>query len=464
MKRAALPRCCIIGAGCSGIVTAKALADRGIPFDWFEMSDRIGGQWAFENPNGRSAAYRSLHIDTSKEQLQLSDYPMPGNTPHYLHHTQVLSYLQGYIEHFGLSGKVRLKTEVTEAKLDGQGIWQIRLGDGQARAYDALFVCNGHHWDCRWPEPAYPGQFDGQQIHSHAYRDPFTPFDFRGKRALVVGMGNSAMDIANELCPRHIAEKLFVSTRRGAHIFPRYLLGKPADKGKLYPWLPLSLQRWVGRRIYHTTVGYMEDYGLPKPDHRLFEAHISVSDTLPSYVAAGDIEMRPGIRELAGDSVLFEDGRREKIDIIVWATGYKVSFPFFDPSFISAPANRLPLFKRVMKPGIPNLFFIALAQPSITLFALADRQSKWVAAYLAGDYALPEVEEQERTILTDEKKHMGRYYASVRHTMQLDQDIYFAELDSEMRRGAKRARARGAGRDWLPVPRVTEIEVASAAA
>ena len=94
MKPAALPRCCIIGAGCSGIVTAKALADRGIPFDWFEMSDRIGGQWAFENPNGRSAAYRSLHIDTSKEQLQLSDFPMPTDTPHYLHHTQVLSYLQ----------------------------------------------------------------------------------------------------------------------------------------------------------------------------------------------------------------------------------------------------------------------------------------------------------------------------------------------------------------------------------
>ncbi len=170
------------------------------------------------------------------------------------------------------------------------------------------------------------------------------------------------------------------------------------------------------------------------------------------------------IRELAGDSVVFEDGRREKIDIIVWATGYKVSFPFFDPSFISAPSNRLPLFKRVMKPGIPNLFFIALAQPSITLFALADRQSKWIAAYLAGEYALPEVEEQERTILADEKKHMGRYYASVRHTMQLDQDIYFAELDREMRRGARRARALGFGRARLPVPRVTEIEVPSAAA
>jgi cation diffusion facilitator CzcD-associated flavoprotein CzcO len=463
MKPDALPRCCIIGAGCSGIVTAKALADRGIPFDWFEMSDRIGGQWAFENPNGRSAAYRSLHIDTSKEQLQLSDFPMPSNTPHYLHHTQVLSYLQAYMEHFGLPSKVRLKTEVTEAKLDGQGTWRIRVGDGQTRSYDALFVCNGHHWDCRWPEPAYPGHFDGPQIHSHAYRDPFTPVDFRGKRVLVVGMGNSAMDIANELCPRHIAQKLFVSTRRGAHIFPRFLLGKPADKGKLYPWLPLSLQRWVGRTIYHITVGYMEDYGLPKPDHRVFEAHISVSDTFPVCVAAGDIEMRQGIRQLAGDSVLFEDGRREEIDIIVWATGYKVSFPFFDPSFISAPGNQLPLFKRIMKPGVPNLFFIALAQPSITLFALADRQAKWIAAYLAGEYALPDVEEQKRTILADEKKHMGRYYASARHTMQLDQDIYFAELASEIRRGAKRARALGFGRERLPVPRLAEVEIPLAA-
>jgi cation diffusion facilitator CzcD-associated flavoprotein CzcO len=463
MKSTALPKCCIIGAGLSGIVTAKALGDRGIPFDWFETSDRVGGQWVFENPNGRSAAYRSLHIDTSKLVLQLKDFPMPADTPHYLHHAQVLTYLQAYMAHFGLSEKVTLKTEVTEAKRDGQGTWIVRLGDGQVRTYDALFVCNGHHWDCRWPEPAYPGHFDGQQVHSHTYRDPFTPFNFKGKRVLVVGMGNSAMDIANELSPRHIADKLFVSTRRGAHIFPRFLLGKPADKGKLYPWLPLSLQRWVGRRIFHLTVGHMEDYGLPKPDHLLFEAHVSVSDTFPTLVASGDIAMRPGIRQLDGDSVVFEDGRREKIDIIVWATGYKVSFPFFDPSFISAPNNKLPLFKRVIKPGIPNLFFIALAQPSITIFALAERQAKWIAAYLAGEYALPSVEAQASTILVDEKKHMGRYYASARHTMQLDQDIYFAELDREMRRGAKRARALGFGQTRLPVPRVAEVEIRSAA-
>ena len=458
MTSNALPKCCIIGAGMSGIVTAKKLADRGIPFDWFEMSDRIGGVWAFDNPNGRSAAYRSLHIDTSKGQLEFSDFPMPADTPYYPHHSQVLAYLQSYVEHFGLTNKVSLSTEVAEARRDEQGIWQIRLGDGQLRSYDALVVCNGHHWDARWPEPTYPGKFDGVQIHAHSYRDPFTPIDFRDKRVLVVGMGNSAMDIASELSPRHIAQKLFVSTRRGQHIFPRFLLGKPADKGKLYPWLPLSLQRTVGRIVYRLAVGRMEDYGIPKPDHRVFEAHGTTSDTFPSYVAAGDIAIRTGIRQLDGDSIVFEDGQREKIDVIVWATGYKISFPFFETSFISAPSNRLPLFKRVVKPGISNLFFIGLAQPSVTLFAIAEHQAKWIAAYLAGEYTLPSVVEQEKTIVIDEKRHMSRYYKSARHTMQLDQDIYFAELDRELRQGKKRADALGFNRARPPIPRRAELQ------
>jgi cation diffusion facilitator CzcD-associated flavoprotein CzcO len=463
MTSNALPRCCIIGAGMSGIVTAKALTDRGIPFEWFEMSDRLGGVWAFENPTGRSAAYRSLHIDTSKGQLEFPDFPMPADTPYYPHHSQVLAYLQSYAQHFGLTNKVSLQTEVADARLDDHGTWRIRLGDGQVRSYDALFVCNGHHWDPRWPEPAYPGHFDGMQIHAHSYRDPFTPFDLRNKRVLVVGMGNSAMDIASELSPRHIAQKLFVSTRRGQHIFPRFLLGKPADKGKLYPWLPLSLQRTVGRAVYRLAVGRMEDYGLPKPDHRLFEAHGTTSDTFPSYVSAGDITMRGGIRKLDGDGVVFENGEREQIDVIIWSTGYKISFPFFDPAFLAAPDNRLPLFKRVIKPGISNLFFIGLAQPSVTLFAIANRQAKWVAAYLAGEYALPSTDEQKSTIVSDEQRHMSRYYKSARHTMQLDQDIYFAELEREMQRGKKRARSLGFNRSSPPVPRRAEWPVVSPA-
>jgi hypothetical protein len=107
----------------SRIVIAKALTDRGIPFDWFEMSDRVGGVWAFENPTGRSAAYRSLHIDTSKGQLEFPDFPMSTDTPHYPHHTQVHADLQSHVKYFDLDKKVTLQTEVADAGREEQGTW-----------------------------------------------------------------------------------------------------------------------------------------------------------------------------------------------------------------------------------------------------------------------------------------------------------------------------------------------------
>lgn len=451
-QRPHLPKACVIGAGVSGLVTVKALRDKGIPVDVYEASDCIGGVWAFDNPNGRSAAYRSLHIDTSRSRLELSDYPMPADYPEYPHHTQIHRYLEGYAEAFDLKRSILLDTSVEKAELNGDGLWQITTGKGDVRHYDCLFVCNGHHWDPRWPEPTYPGTFNGQQIHAAQYRDPFNPIDTRGKRVMVVGMGNSAMDIAAELSPRHIAERLFVSTRRGAYIFPRFMLGKAADKGKQSPYLPLALQRALGRLIYRIVIGKMETYGLPKPDHRLYESHGTVSDDFPSKVAAGDIAMRGGIERFDGDYVVFSDGQREKIDVIVWATGYKVTFPFFDRDFLAADNNRLPLFKRVVKPGIDNLFFMGLMQSSITIFTPAELQAKWIASYLAGEYALPEVGEMERQILADEKLHNSRYYKSARHTMQIDQDIYFVEIEHELKAGRKRAKHQGLGRSALPVP------------
>ena len=171
--------------------------------------------------------------------------------------------------------------------------------------------------------------------------------DMHGKRVLVVGIGNSAVDITSELSRKGVAEAVFISTRSGAWVMPKYLFGKPVgDIVKTSPHLPLRLQRWLARPIPYIASGRMEDFGLPHPNHNFLEAHPTVSSELLLRLGQGDAVAKPNVSELLGDSVRFEDGSTEEVDVIVYATGYKISFPFFDDDFLSAPDNRLPLYKR----------------------------------------------------------------------------------------------------------------------
>lgn len=442
-----LPLCCIVGAGCSGFTTAKRLRDYGIPYDCFEISDDIGGNWYYGNPNGMSSCYKSLHIDTSKWRLAFEDFPIPDDYPDFPHHSQLLQYFHDYVDHFGLRESITFNTGVERAERRDDGLWEVTLTTGETRLYDVLFVCNGHHWSPRVPE--YPGAFEGYQVHSHDYRDPFEPYDFREKNVLVVGGGNSAMDISSELSQSPIARKLFISLRRGVWVLPKYMNGQPADKATLPAWMPRSVGRALARSIIKKRVGRMEDFGLPKPDHEPLDAHPSVSGEFLTRVGCGDIHVKPGIDRLDGDGVVFTDGSREPIDAIVWATGYNVEFPFLPDENLKPVENRFPLFKRMMKPGYGNLFFMALAQPLPTLVNFAEQQSKFCAAYLAGQYALPSEDEMERVIVADEKFHMGHFYDSPRHTMQVDFQSYCDDLMKEIKKGSKRARAAG---NPLPVP------------
>ena len=166
----------MIGAGSSGIAVVKALADRGIPFDCFEISDRVGGNWAFRNPNGRSAAYRSLHINTSRDRMAYADLPMPRDYPDFPHHTLVARYFDDYVDHFGLRERITFGTEVTHATRLAPRRWRVTLGTGTVHEYGVLVVANGHHWDPRWPDPPIPGSFAGSVLHAHSYVDRASPW------------------------------------------------------------------------------------------------------------------------------------------------------------------------------------------------------------------------------------------------------------------------------------------------
>ena len=285
-------KACIIGAGCSGFTMAKRLKDYGIPYDCFEMSDDIGGNWYYRNPNGLSSCYQSLHIDTSKWRLAFEDFPVPDDWPDFPHHAQLFQYFQDYVDHFGLRETITFNTAVEKAVRREDGDWDVTLSTGETRTYQWLFVANGHHWDARTPE--YPGEFNGYQVHSHHYRDPFEPYDFRGKRVLIVGAGNSAMDISSELSQRPIADKLFISMRRGVWVLPKYMNGQPADKAVLPGWMPAKLGRKLARASIKKRVGNMEDYGLPKPDHEPLDAHPSVPAS--SSLASAAATSRPRVR------------------------------------------------------------------------------------------------------------------------------------------------------------------------
>ena len=436
-----LPRACVIGAGSSGIAAAKALHERGIPFDCFEKSDRVGGNWVFGNQNGMSSAYRSLHINTSRQRMEYSDFPMPSDYPDFPHHTQIARYFDAYVDHFGLREKITFETGVSHAARDSGGVWSVALDGGETRRYDMLLVANGHHWDPRWPEPPFPGRFDGEQMHAHHYVDN-TPF--RDQRVLVVGIGNSAMDIAVE--SSFVARRTVLSSRRGAYVIPKYLFGRPLDQiavSPLTPLTPFRLRQAMMAALLRIGVGRMEDYGLPKPEHKLLEAHPTVSADFLNRISHGEVTWKPNVATLAGDRVRFADGSEEEIDVIVWCTGYKVTFPFFDADFISAPDNDLPLFKRAFKPGIDNLAFIALLQPIGATMPIAEAQGRWIAAYLRGEYRLPSVSAMEADMQRERARMFRRYIASKRHTMEVDFDDYLFDLRRELAAGRRRAKAAG---------------------
>ena len=322
----------------------------GLPYNCFESSDRVGGNWAFGNPNGHSSAYRSLHIDTSKDLVSFRDFPMPETYPDFPHHTQIKAYLDDYADAFGLREHIEFENGVEHARRLPGGGWELETQAGETRHVDPLVVANGHHWDPRFP--SFPGEFTGQTIHSHAYVDPQTPLDFHGKRILVVGIGNSAADITSELSSKALQNEVTLSTRSGAWIVPKYIAGKPADKyDATTPYLPLSWQRKFVQVMQPVSAGRPEDFGLPTPNHKFFEAHPTQSVELLLRLGSGDVTATGNVSRLDGSTVHFEDGTSKDFDAIVYATGYNITFPFFDEGFLSAPDNHLPLFKRVFKPG-----------------------------------------------------------------------------------------------------------------
>jgi dimethylaniline monooxygenase (N-oxide forming) len=448
-------RVCIVGAGSSGIAACQALQARGIPFDCFEAGSEVGGNWRYGNDNGMSAAYRSLHAKSSRKGMQYAAFPIPDDYPNYLSHAVVAKYLDDYVDHFGFRGSIRFQTNVVWIEPAWEGGWDVttrrrHTAEERTERYAAVIVANGHHWAPKYPEPAFPGAgaFTGEQLHSHDYR---TPEPYAGKRVLILGIGNSAADIATD-CSQ-VAARTLIAVRRGAHIVPKYLLGTPIDHLTLMR-LGTRTPRWFQRKAAATLVrvaqGKVTAYGLPKPDHKLLSMPPTVSDSLLSRVDHGDIMVTPTIDRFDRDRVHFADGSCEQVDVVIYCTGYRIRHPFLDEAAVlgvGVGSGEPRLYRRVVPPHLSGLYFIGLVQPLGAIMPIAEAQAQWVADLLEGRAALPHPARMIREIDRHRAVAARRYDRAAQPGIRVDFLPYLGEIRRERIAGAKRAQAASGG--WL---------------
>ena len=410
---------CVIGAGPSGLAAAKALVDRDIDFDWFEKGSMVGGLWRIDNDNGGAAAYQTLHLNSSRPLTQYPSYPMPAQWPDYPSHRLMATYFQDFADRFGLTERITFNTPVEHVEplpgpgRPGSGGWSVTTPAG-TRTYRYLLVANGHH-----SEPHIPDfrPFTGTWFHAHDYLEPEV---FAEKDVLVLGVGNSGMDVACDAAK--LADRVLLATRHGVHVLPKYAFGRPIDQfgSPLSAYLPFPLERRMYELMVRLSAGRPEHRGLPKPDHRLLSAHPTVSSDLLDRVGHGDIEMKPNIERFDGESVHFVDGTSAHVDVLVYATGYRVSLPFFDADVYDPAGNAMPLYQRVLTPELPNVFFIGFVQTVGSNIPLMEMQSEWVGDLITGACLLAPEPEIRRWIAADQAAMSRRYVRSGRHTMQVD--------------------------------------------
>jgi cation diffusion facilitator CzcD-associated flavoprotein CzcO len=422
------PRICVIGAGPSGLAAAKNLLQAGLPdVVVYEKSREVGGNWVFSPQPSHSSVFETTHIISSKTLSEYADYPWPPDAADYPGHRELLAYFRGYARRFSLGPYIRFGTQVTRAEPEGEG-WRVTLATGEGERFDHLLVANGHHWDPRLP--SYPGEREGRLIHSHDYK---TSEPFRGERVLVIGGGNSACDIAVET--GRISAFTAISLRRGYYFVPKFLFGIPSDVlHQRFAFLPRRLRARALKLLLRLLTGDWSRYGLPVPDHEFLSAHPVVNSELLHAIRHGRVHPRPDVERFCGREVRFVDGRVEAYDSVIAATGFRISFPFFDPSLVDYSSGRVPLYLRTFHPRFRNLFFIGLIQPIGCVWPLADLQSKLVANFIAGTYRLPS---DMGSRVEEELGAIDRtFMRTPRHTIEVDYEPFRRALLREIPRDA----------------------------
>lgn len=414
----------VIGGGPAGLTVARRLSQTDASFAVFERHSDVGGIWDIDAPG--SPMYESAHFISSRTLSGFPEFPMPDDFPDYPNHRQLLSYIRSFADHFNLRQHIRFNSAIDQAVPTDDGCWDLHLADGSVQRCRYLICANGVTWEPNFV--SWPGEFNGEIRHSVTYR---SPEEFKGKRVLIVGAGNSGVDIACDAA--FSADQAYLSLRRGYHFIPKYVMGKPsdvfaADGPKLPHWLELK----VFGALLRFVNGDLRRYGLPKPDHRLFESHPILNTQILHYLGHGDCIARPNIERFDGDDVVFVDGSREKIDLVITATGYHHSCPFLADDILEISGERPDLYLGMFARNHPNLAVLGFIEFASAAYANFDCMAELIVAdatSAADTSTAQQLQEMKKNHRPDLQGN-HHYIDSARHSNYVEVDCYLKTLAS----------------------------------
>ncbi len=415
-------RACIVGAGPGGLALARSFLHHGIAFDCFERHSDVGGIWDQRNPG--SPIYDSAHFISSKTQSHYVDLDMPEGFPDYPSNRQIHQYMQQFAKVFGLYDHITFQTEVVKTE-KVQGGWHVTLSSGETHPYRWLVCANGTNWHPSVPE--FAGTFDGEIRHAVTYR---SLEEFKGKRALIVGAGNSGCDIACDAA--HVADAAFISLRRGYHFIPKHIFGKPADVfAHEGPHMPMWLTQKIFGVMLRLLNGDLTRLGLPKPDHKVFESHPIVNSQLLHYLSHGDVTAKGDIERLDGREVVFKDGSRELIDLIILATGYQWHIPYVERDLFDWSSNRPDLYMNLFPRKTEGLYTLGFMETNGGAYKLFDQMADLVGRAILADRDDRKLHRKFTQLAAGDRPDLSggvSYVASDRHATYVNIDAYRAEM------------------------------------
>jgi dimethylaniline monooxygenase (N-oxide forming) len=391
----------IIGAGGAGLAAAQALGARNVPFTVFEAGSGLGGNWRYDNDSGHGSAYESLRTNVSRRNTSFRCFPI-GRGSTFMHHTEMLAYLEDFADHFELRPHIRFSTPVKDARpVDGG--WEITTDDGVER-YRAVVVAVGYNSEPRFPE--HSGHFDGLVQHTHDYR---TPEPFTRKDVVVVGLGCSAGELACEV--RKVARSVTIAARSGAWVTARRIGPLPMDwldtrAGSRLPW---SVRRRMFAPMVRLSGGRQIPAGIPTPPGRIGDKPLCVSDELIGAVRCKEIDIAPDVVELCGDRVRLADGTDRQAQALLLGTGYQVTFPFLAPEAQPPSLEDAPLYRGIASLATDGLFFVGLVYGLGPLIPMFEAQASWLGEHLAGRLDLPSPEVMALSVERDASFRMRSF-------------------------------------------------------